>query len=232
MVSRAKLLVDTNRQGETSSVGPWPVRSSSPDVPRKERALTESDFDLDFRPRFLVPWLTRPQQRFHVETTRGIENGDVLICSLPETLGAQPSRSRPAGPYFLATFAAEPGATALPVRGFLLARPVRGRRFEIEDSRNTRRGVESFGSTVVPRIPSLREVIAMIDGALNRGWEEFGPALSTWQETLRQRYLRYPGDWSFWVRSLNYPQLEAWYQRQWERLDLETHVERRSRTGP
>ena len=60
----------------------------------------------------------------------------------------------------------------------------------------------------------------MIDSALNRGGEEFGPALATWQETLRGRCRRFPGGWSFWARSYNYPQLEAWYRRQWEELGL------------
>ena len=191
--------------------------------------MTESEFDLDYRPRFLVPWLTGGQVQFHSETRRVLESGDGVICCLPPRSSHPPAPRRcPVGPYFLATFAAEPSATPCPARGFLLARPIKGRRFEIEDSRNTRKGVESFGSTVVPRIPSLREMIAMIDGSLNLGWEEFGPALSTWQETLRQRYLRFPGEWSFWVRSLNYPQLEAWYRRQWEALGLEDRSERRS----
>lgn len=192
--------------------------------------MTESEFDLDYRPRFLVPWLTGGQVQHHAEVRRVRQSGDFITCGpLPESPRTRTPRRCPVGRYFLATFAAEPSATASPARGFLLARPINGRRFEIEDSRNTRKGVESFGSTVVPRIPSLREIIAMIDGSLNLGWEEFGPALSTWQETLRQRYLRIPGEWSFWVRSLNYPQLEAWYRRQWEALGLEDRSERRSR---
>ena len=184
--------------------------------------MTCPDFDLDFRPRYLVPWLNGEQRRFHEEVRHGAENGHVIVCRFPTAPGAQPVRHRSSGRYFLATFAAEPSATVYPCRGFLLARPIRGRQFEIEDSRNTGKGVESFGLTRVPRIPSLRELIALIDASLNRGWEVFGPALSTWQETLRQRCLRYPGEWSFWVRSYNYPQLAAWYRRQWEELGLES----------
>mgnify|MGYP000922337703 FL=1 len=182
--------------------------------------MAEPVIDLDFRPRSLVPWLRGGQRQISLGVPGGDEGGYVITCPLPRVPRARRARRCPNGRYYLATFAMEPSDTVYPCRGFLLARPVKGRRFEIEDSRNTRKGVESFGRAVVPRIPSMREMVAVIDGALNLGGEEFGPALSTWQETLRGRYRKYPGEWSFWVRSLNYPQLEAWYRRQWEELDL------------
>ena len=182
--------------------------------------MTASDFDLDFRPRSLVLWVTAAQVRFQEELRRAVESGNVITCPLPEAPRERPARRRPAGRYFLATFAAEPSANVCPCRGFLMARPIKGRWFEIEDSRNTKKGIESSGKTLAPRIPSMREVIAIVDSSLNRGWEEFGPVLSTWQETVRQRYLKWPGDWSFWVRSLNYPHLETWYRRQWHELGL------------
>ena len=116
--------------------------------------MTESEFDLDYRPRFLVPWLTGGQVQFHSETRRVLESGDGVICCLPPRSAHPPAPRRcPVGPYFLATFAAEPSATPCPARGFLLARPIKGRRFEIEDSRNTRKGGESFGTTVVLYAP-------------------------------------------------------------------------------
>lgn len=171
--------------------------------------MSGPDIDLDFRPRHLVPWLSAEIERSY---TRPDEI--VITCFPPQ--GDGPRRPRPAGPYFLASFALEPASYVYPCRGFLLARPRRGRRFEIEDTRNTRKGVESFGKVVVPRIPSMREVIAMLDAALNLGWEEFGPALATWQETARARRRRFPGDWALVVCSANYPQLPEWYRRQWE----------------
>lgn len=182
--------------------------------------MGDPGFDLDFRPRFLVPWLTGGQRQTGLGMPGGDDCGYGITCGVLEVSRARPAQRCPTGRYFLATFAMEPSETVYPCRGFLLARPVRGRRFEIEDSRNTRKGVESFGLTVVPRIPSMRDMIAAIDGSLNRGGEEYGPARSTWQETLRERYRRFPGEWSFWVRSRNYPQLEAWYGRQWGVLDL------------
>lgn len=182
--------------------------------------MTSSDFDLDFRPRSLVPLLTGGQQQRYVEMNQALESGIVITCPRPDASLEAPVRRRPSGPCFLASFAAEPSASVWPCRGFLIARPTRGRRYEIEDSRNTRKGIESFGKTLAPRIPSMREMVAFVDSALNRGWEEFGPILPTWQETVRERYRRWPGEWTFWVRSLNYPQLEAWYRRQWEELGV------------
>ena len=127
-----------------------------------------------------------------METTRRLESGIVITCPSSGAPSRPLDRRSPPGRYFLATFAAEPSATVYPCRGFLMARPIKGRRFEIEDTRNTRKGVESFGLTLAPRIPSMREMIAMVDSSLNLGGEEFGPALSTWQETLRQRYCEIP----------------------------------------
>ncbi len=186
--------------------------------------MTCSDFDLDFRPRSLVLWVAASQRRAHEETVRAVESGDFPTCAPPEAARRRSARRCPNGRYPLASFAAEPSANPYPCRGFLMARPIEGRRFEIEDTRNTMKGVESFGKMLAPRIPSMRDVIAMIDTSLNLGWEEFGPVLSTWQETVRQRYLKWPGDWSFWVRSLNYPDLEAWYRRQWKELGLQEQV--------
>lgn len=202
-----------------------PVRTGSAHAARRVTldlqlplTSTSSDFDLDFRPRSLVPWLSSEQERVQKELSDAVESGTVIRCPLPEALRRRRARRCPNGRYPLASFAAEPSANPCPCRGFLFARPVKGRRFEIEDSRNTRKGVESFGMTLAPRIPSMRDLIAIVDDSLNRGWEEFGPILPTWQETVRQRYLRWPGDWTFWVRSLNYPQLEPWYRRQWDEL--------------
>jgi hypothetical protein len=182
--------------------------------------VTGAGFDLDFRPRSLGLWVTARQRRAHDEMRRDLESGGGITCRLPEASRRRPVRRCPNGRDPLASFVAEPRANVYPCRGFLMARPIKGRWFEIEDTRNTKNGVESFGKTLAPRIPSMREVVAMVDSSLNRGWEEFGPVLSTWQETVRQRYRKYPGDWTFWVRSLNYPQLEAWYRRQWDALGL------------
>jgi len=174
-------------------------------------------FDLDFRPRYLVPWLTGEQGRFREEMRRAEEEGRVIACPPRDLEAGRTSCRRPAGPYFLASFAAEPALMASPTLGFLIARR-RGRGFEIEDSRNTPKGVESFGRVVVPRIPSMREVIALLDASLNRGGEVLGPILPTWQETLRERRRRFPVEWTFRVCSLNYPQLPEWYRREWDAL--------------
>ncbi len=178
--------------------------------------MTGPDIDLDFRPRYLVPWLSVDQERTYAPAFQNEDDGDMLVCPPPEP--DAPRRPQPPGPYFLAMFALEPASYVYPCRGFLLARPRKRRRFEIEDSRNTRRGVESFGKVMVPRIPTMREVIALLDDALNRGWEEFGPPLSTWQETARARRRRFPEDWTLLVCSANYPQLPEWYRRQWVAL--------------
>ena len=39
-----------------------------------------SDFDLDFRPRVLVPWLTRAQREDERRHIDAIERGDVICC--------------------------------------------------------------------------------------------------------------------------------------------------------
>ena len=64
----------------------------------------------------------------------------------------------------------------------------------------------------------MREMVVLVDSALNRPGDQYGPGLPTWQETLLGLYRRFPGEWDFWVRSLNYPQLEEWYRWQWEGL--------------
>ena len=179
--------------------------------------MSASDFDLDFRPRHLVPWLSEDQGRIYAAKLTAGDEVYVITCPPPGVETGRPPRRQAAGPYFLALFAAEPALTASPTRGFLMARRQK-RGFEVEDSRNTPKGVESFGKVVVPRIPSMREVIALLDASLNRGGELLGPILPTWQETLRERRRRFPGEWTFQVRSLNYPQLPEWYRRQWDAL--------------
>lgn len=179
--------------------------------------MSVSEIDFDFRPRYLVPWLSDDQGKIYAAKLPVEDEVYVISCPPPGVETGRPPRRPPAGPYFLASFAAEPALMASPTRGFLMARR-RRRGFEVEDSRNTPKGVESFGKVVVPRIPSMREVIALLDVSLNRGGEILGPILPTWQETLRERRRRFPGEWTFQVRSLNYPQLPEWYRRQWDAL--------------
>ncbi len=182
-----------------------------------------SDFDLDFRPRVLVPWLTRAQREDERRHIDAIERGDVICCppmTKAEVMGLRSRGKRTHWPVLVAAFAAEPSWTATPCRGFLRASRTRGRRVRIEDTRNTKKGVESFGFTTVPRIPSMREMVVVVDSALNRPGDQYGPAFPTWQETVLRLYRRFPGEWDFWVRSLNYPQLEEWYRRQWESLGI------------
>jgi hypothetical protein len=63
-----------------------------------------------------------------------------------------------------------------------------------------------------------REKLGLLCLEIRFGHDAF--VLPTWQETVRERYRRWPGEWTFWVRSRNYPQLEAWYRRQWEELGV------------